>query len=35
LRITAQLPPPMVHAWRLFGFDAASTIDPFADERRK
>jgi 23S rRNA pseudouridine955/2504/2580 synthase len=35
LRVTAQLPPHMVHAWRLFGFDAASTIDPFADERRK
>ena len=35
LRVTAPLPPHMVHAWRLFGFDAASTADPFADERRK
>jgi 23S rRNA pseudouridine955/2504/2580 synthase len=35
LRVTAQLPPHMVHAWRLFGFDVESTIDPFADERRK
>ena len=35
LRVTAPLPPHMVHAWRLFGFDPASTIDPFADERRK
>jgi 23S rRNA pseudouridine955/2504/2580 synthase len=35
LRVTAQLPPHMVHAWRLFGFDAASTIDPFGDARRK
>jgi 23S rRNA pseudouridine955/2504/2580 synthase len=35
LRATAPLPPHMVHAWRLFGFDVASTIDPFGDERRK
>ena len=35
LRVTAPLPPHMIHAWRLFGFDAASKIDPFGDERRK
>jgi 23S rRNA pseudouridine955/2504/2580 synthase len=35
LHVTAQLPPHMVHAWRLFGFDAASTVDPFGDKRRK
>jgi len=35
LRATAPLPAHMVHAWRLFGFDAASKIDPFGDERRK
>jgi 23S rRNA pseudouridine955/2504/2580 synthase len=35
LHITAQLPPHMVHAWRLFGFDVASTMDPFGDARRK
>jgi 23S rRNA pseudouridine955/2504/2580 synthase len=31
LRATALLPPHMVHAWRLFGFDPNSVGDPFAD----
>ena len=35
LRVTAPLPPHMVHAWRLFGFDPASTMDPFGDARKK
>jgi 23S rRNA pseudouridine955/2504/2580 synthase len=35
LRVTAPLPPHMVHAWRLFGWDADSTTDPFADERKR
>ena len=34
LRATAPLPPHMVHAWRLFGFDPNSSADPFADESR-
>ena len=33
LRAVAPLPPHMLHAWRLFGFDPNSTMDPFADER--
>jgi 23S rRNA pseudouridine955/2504/2580 synthase len=35
LRVTAPLPPHMVHAWRLFGWDADSSADPFADERKR
>jgi 23S rRNA pseudouridine955/2504/2580 synthase len=35
LRVTAPLPPHMVHAWRLFGWDADSTTDPFAHERKR
>jgi 23S rRNA pseudouridine955/2504/2580 synthase len=35
LRVTAPLPPHMVHAWRLFGWDADSTSDPFVDERKR
>jgi 23S rRNA pseudouridine955/2504/2580 synthase len=35
LRVTAALPPHMVHAWRLFAFDINSTADPFVEERRK
>jgi 23S rRNA pseudouridine955/2504/2580 synthase len=34
LRATAPLPPHMLHAWRLFGFDPNSTADPFKDEFR-
>ena len=34
LRATASLPPHMVHAWRLFGFDPDSTADPFEDGPR-
>jgi 23S rRNA pseudouridine955/2504/2580 synthase len=33
LRAIAPLPPHMVHAWRLFGFDPDKAVDPFADER--
>jgi|SRR6266446_667185 23S rRNA pseudouridine955/2504/2580 synthase len=35
LKATAPLPPHMAHAWKLFGFDAKSTADPFAEERRR
>jgi len=35
LKATAPLPPHMMRAWKLFGFDANSTHDPFADERAK
>jgi 23S rRNA pseudouridine955/2504/2580 synthase len=34
LRATAPLPAHMKHAWRLFGFDADSEIDAFAEQRR-
>ena len=34
LRVGAPLPPHMVHAWRLFGFDPESLEDPFVDDRR-
>jgi len=30
LRIRAELPPHMAESWRLFGFDARRTDDPFA-----
>jgi 23S rRNA pseudouridine955/2504/2580 synthase len=33
LRAIAPLPPHMMHAWRLFGFDPNKKADPFADER--
>jgi 23S rRNA pseudouridine955/2504/2580 synthase len=33
LRAIASLPPHMLHAWRLFGFDPNKAADPFADER--
>jgi 23S rRNA pseudouridine955/2504/2580 synthase len=33
LRVVAPLPPHMLHAWRLFGFDPNSKVDPFAEER--
>jgi len=33
LRAIAPLPPHMLHAWRLFGFDPNKAADPFADER--
>ena len=35
LLATAPLPPHMVHAWRLFGFDVNSAEEPFAEERKK
>src|SRR5258708_10320968 len=35
LPLTAPLPPHMVHAWELFGFDAKSTAHPFAEEPRR
>jgi 23S rRNA pseudouridine955/2504/2580 synthase len=35
LRVAAPLPPHMVHAWRLVGWDTDSTTDPFADERKR
>ena len=31
LRATASLPPHMVQAWRLFGFDAKRAEDPFEE----
>lgn len=31
LRVRAELPPHMVASWRMFGFDAGDTADPFAD----
>ena len=34
LSVTAHLPPHMIHAWRLFGFDEASTTDPFLENLR-
>jgi 23S rRNA pseudouridine955/2504/2580 synthase len=34
LRAVAPLPPHMRHAWSLFGFDADSQIDPFAEQRK-
>jgi 23S rRNA pseudouridine955/2504/2580 synthase len=30
LRISAPLPPHMLHAWKLFGFDPESQVDAFA-----
>jgi 23S rRNA pseudouridine955/2504/2580 synthase len=35
LKVVAPLPPHMLRAWRLFGFDSDSKLDPFGDERRK
>jgi 23S rRNA pseudouridine955/2504/2580 synthase len=35
LKAMAALPPHMVHAWRLFGFDPESGKDPFAEEIRR
>lgn len=34
LRAIAPLPPHMMHAWKLFGFDPNSLIDPFAQSRK-
>jgi 23S rRNA pseudouridine955/2504/2580 synthase len=34
LRAVAPLPPHMRHAWRLFGFDPDSQVDPFAEQRK-
>jgi 23S rRNA pseudouridine955/2504/2580 synthase len=34
LRAVAPLPPHMLRAWRLFGFDADSHADPFAEPRK-
>jgi 23S rRNA pseudouridine955/2504/2580 synthase len=33
LRAVAPLPPHMLHAWRLFGFDPDNAEDIFANER--
>ena len=33
LKVMAPLPPHMIHAWRLFGFDIDSTSDPFTENR--
>jgi 23S rRNA pseudouridine955/2504/2580 synthase len=33
LAVTAQLPPHMQHAWKLFGFDQTTEIDPFERAR--
>ena len=35
LRATADLPPHMAHAWKIFGFDASYAEDPFSDENRR
>jgi 23S rRNA pseudouridine955/2504/2580 synthase len=35
LRVTAPLPPHMLQAWRLFGFDPEERSDPFAHEHRR
>jgi 23S rRNA pseudouridine955/2504/2580 synthase len=34
LKAVAPLPPHMLHAWKLFGFDPESSDDPFAGDRR-
>jgi 23S rRNA pseudouridine955/2504/2580 synthase len=34
LKAIAPLPPHMLHAWKLFGFDPESSDDPFAGDRR-
>ena len=33
LRAVATLPPHMLHAWKLFGFDPDDSSDPFAELR--
>jgi 23S rRNA pseudouridine955/2504/2580 synthase len=35
LRVVAPLPPHMLKAWRLFGFDPDETADPFAERGAK
>jgi 23S rRNA pseudouridine955/2504/2580 synthase len=35
LKSVAKLPPHMLKAWKLFGFEAESTLDPFAERKRK
>ena len=35
LKAVAPLPPHMLAAWRLFGFDPDDRSDPFAEERRR
>ena len=34
LRAIAPLPPHMMHAWKLFGFDPNNRADPFAQSRK-
>src|SRR5262249_40273091 len=35
LHVRASLPPHMLQAWSLFGFDAESMADPFAEEQKR
>jgi 23S rRNA pseudouridine955/2504/2580 synthase len=34
LKATASLPPHMLHAWRLFGFDPNGAAEPFTDSKK-